>query len=281
MLVLIGQIQDHKSLAWKCRAHESPRSSGRPSVRPGSECACLFGPEGSHVSLRAGGCGIAGRIDEQTDGHDHQQGHDPLGLLRQREKTKNCGSFRKRNPHSARACPLYPSSTAWGANWPSSSPFVARISTCLVDACLTVYEPRSQGPYDMVDKGRAEAPGPGRPRFHSGAWGRRCCRRNVVCKPIGKRVSACWASASQANAVRHSVLEGFDFLGHCLVPMLVHRYAGLVAGAARIHEYPALFDPAIGRGHYTVAIAPPAGAMVWGSAWARRLVPHTRLPGPG
>ena len=51
-LVLVGQIENHESLAWDVE-HESPRSSGTPSVPWGSGYACLLVRKVAACSLRA------------------------------------------------------------------------------------------------------------------------------------------------------------------------------------------------------------------------------------
>ena len=101
MPVLVGQMQNHEPLSWDVE-HRNPHEVVKdpPYCRMWTTVP-FWVWEGRSVLLQDRADAVfEGRIDEQTHRHDHQQGHDALGFLRESEEAQNCGSLRKRSLHS-------------------------------------------------------------------------------------------------------------------------------------------------------------------------------------
>ena len=93
--------------------------------------------------------------------------------------------------------------------------------------------------------------------------------RNVVCKPATKRVSVCWASASHANAVRHSLLKVLTYLVTPLAPLRIDSARGLGLTVLGIDEAPALCYAAYVARRLHALYPSCKGDIVAGCAWAR------------
>ena len=136
---------------------------------------------------------------EQTDGHDHQQGHDPLGPFLQRAEAKHCGALRQRKPRSCPGVsPLYRRAPLSEHNCAhSSSSFVARMQQLLVVdlGCLTTRAPRHEGfraAYTVDEVVGRCSQQPGRACFPSCGVGQTVLswRHVVLSKPARKRVAS-------------------------------------------------------------------------------------------
>ena len=82
MLVLVGQIEHHESLSRDIEHMNPHEVMEHPACSRVLNTFAFLVWEGRSVLLE--GCADAvfeGRIDEQTDGHHHEQGHDALGLF--------------------------------------------------------------------------------------------------------------------------------------------------------------------------------------------------------
>ena len=61
--------------------------------------SCLLVRKGCSVLLEGAADAVfEGRIDEPTDRHDHQQGHDPLGLLEIKGRSQKLRVFQEAKP---------------------------------------------------------------------------------------------------------------------------------------------------------------------------------------
>ena len=188
VLVLVGQIKNHESLSWDVE-HMNPHE-----VVKDPPCSRVRNPspflirEGRSMLLKGRADAVfEGRIDEQTDRHDHEQGHDALGFFEREGGSQKLRVFQAAQPTFRLGLPFVSVEHRLGG-YRALIPFVRREdkATLLVDERPTVRESRRQRPCDMVDD-----------------LGGRCPR-------------AWWASASQAKAVRHSVLKAWTACSLCL-----------------------------------------------------------------
>ena len=197
-----------------------------------------------------------GRIDEETDGPDHQQGHDPLGLFERKRRGQKLRGLQETTPALRLGGPFGAVAHRLGRYLG----FVQCIrreanATLLVDACPTVCEPSRQGPGDRVDElvgvgARAWAP----PlslvwRGADGAgmehWGRHACHKTGA-GLLGIRVT------SQRGPAQR--LDRFDCLGTLGAPLLVDGTLGLSLAWLRLEQAPALR-------HATLCRQPAARAL--------------------
>src|SRR5678816_107513 len=101
---------------------------------------------------RAADAVLSGRIDEQTDGHHHQQGHDAFGFFEIERRGQKLGVFEEAKAALGIRLPFVSGQHLW--RWQLGLvQFVRREdeTTVLVDKRLTGRDPRSEGSYDVVD----------------------------------------------------------------------------------------------------------------------------------
>ena len=94
MLVLVGQIEHEEPLP-RDGEHMNPHEVVKdPPCRRGHNPSPFLVWEGRSVLLEGRADAVfEGRIDEETDGHDHHQSHDPLGFFeikRRGQKLRVC-----------------------------------------------------------------------------------------------------------------------------------------------------------------------------------------------
>ena len=82
MKVLVSQIEHHESLSWD-EEHMNPHEVVKHPAcgRVLDALAFLVGKRCPVLLERAADAVLSGGIDQQTDGHHHQQGHDALGFF--------------------------------------------------------------------------------------------------------------------------------------------------------------------------------------------------------
>ena len=99
MLVLVGQIQNHESLS-RVVEHMNPHEVvEHPACGRVLNAFAFLVWEGRAVLLEGYADAIfEGRIDESTDRHDHQEGHDPLGLFEREGGGQKLGGFQEAKP---------------------------------------------------------------------------------------------------------------------------------------------------------------------------------------
>ena len=77
MLVLVGQIQNHESLSRDVEHMNPHEVVEHPACRRVLDALAFLVRKGGLMLLEGRADAVLqGRIDEQTDGHHHQQGHD-------------------------------------------------------------------------------------------------------------------------------------------------------------------------------------------------------------
>ena len=80
--MLVGQIQNHKSLSWDIEPMHPHEGVEHPACGRVLNAVTFLVWEGRSVRLEGGADALfESRIDEPTDGHAQQQGHHPLGLF--------------------------------------------------------------------------------------------------------------------------------------------------------------------------------------------------------
>jgi hypothetical protein len=80
--VLVSQIENHESLSWD-EEHMNPHEVVKHPAcgRVLDALAFLVGKRCPVRLERAADAVLSGGIDQQTDGHHHQQGHDAFGFF--------------------------------------------------------------------------------------------------------------------------------------------------------------------------------------------------------
>ena len=251
-------------------------STGIPTKSWNTQCSRVLHTvaflvwDGRSVLLE--GCADAvfeGCIDEPTDGHHHEQGHDALGLFAREGGGQKLRVFAEAKPAFRPAGPLSLSSTAWADHCPSSSSFVARRKQLCgsTRARRSVSRDASWPLREGRRLGRAGPQGLGAPAAHRGAWGRRGCQGAMRSARLPrKRGRACWASASQAPAVRHRALKAWPARPPPACATVYRQGAELCAGRPRPRPEE---DPA-------VALPPPEIEVTPAEPY-----PLARCHGPG
>jgi hypothetical protein len=154
VLVLVGQIENHESLSWDVEHMNPHEVMEYPACGRVLDALTFLAWKGCSMLLEGRADTVfEGRIDEQTDRHDHQQSHDPLGLFEIKGRSQKLRVFQEAKPPFRPGVPSVSVEHRLGREL-ALVQLVRREdkATLLVDACLTVCEPRSQGPDDMVDK---------------------------------------------------------------------------------------------------------------------------------
>ena len=135
----------------------------------------------------------------------------------------------------------------------------------LVNTRLVVREPRRQGSGDMVDDlvrlgARAWAP----PLPIMGRGGDGTVREKRGLHVVGKTCQGLSGIRFTGKGRAAQRLEGFDFVGTLLEPLLVDSALGLRLARLGVDEHPALRDTPIARGHDVIAIALRQRRHRWG-----------------
>jgi len=197
------------------------------------------------------------RIDEQTDGHHHQQGHDAFGLFEIERGGEKLGGFEEAKPAFRMGLAFIAGSQFLGGQ----QGLVAFIG-CKDDTTRLVNEGRSgsdgggEPPCDRIDDlGRLGAL----------AWASTLalmgCRTH---RDLGQerglsslRKSRQCLLRIRFTGKRHAaeLLESNHFSLALLQQLLVDWALRLGVAVLRVDEHPALGDPAIGRGQAVIAIA--------------------------
>ncbi len=211
MLVLVGQIQHHASLSWDGE-HMHPHAGVEPPACGRVLDALTFlGRKGGFLLLEGGANAILqSGIHQQADGHHHQQCPEAFRLVEREGGGQTLRGFQEAKAAFRLGLPFGAVEHGVGGELPLVPCVRREENTALLGTSrLAVREPRREGPCAMGDElvglgSRAWAPP--LPRecgvVQTGLWW-----RNAVGKFAAKRESACWASASQANAVRHRFLK--------------------------------------------------------------------------
>lgn len=94
MLVLVGQIQHPESLPRDVK-HMNPHEVVKHPAGSGSldTLALLVWKRCAVLLERAADAVLSGRIDEQADGHHHQQGHDTCRFFEIERRGQKLGIF--------------------------------------------------------------------------------------------------------------------------------------------------------------------------------------------
>ena len=169
--------------------------------------------------------GLQGRRDEQTDRHDHQQGHAPLGLCESERGGQQLRGFQEAKAAFGMRRPLLALEAFLGR----SLGVVECIggeekATLLVDKRLPGSEARGQRPFEMVDhrpRGRPLARAPPPAIVGRGAYGAllHVRRRQAVRQGCQRRRRLGGPGPGGAA----EVLEGLGCLGPLLQALLVDR----------------------------------------------------------
>ena len=99
MLVLVGQIENHESLSWDVEHMNPHEVMEDPACGRVLDAFTFLVWKGCSMLLEGRADTVfEGRIDEQTDRHDHQQGHDPLGLFEIQGRSQKLRVFQEAKP---------------------------------------------------------------------------------------------------------------------------------------------------------------------------------------
>ena len=258
VLVLVGQIENHESLA-RDEEHMNPHEVvEHPACRRILDALAFLVWKCGRMLLEGGANPILqGCIHQQTDGHHHQQGHDAFRLFEIERGRQKLRIFQEAKPAFSPGLPFVSGQHLW--RWQLGLVQFVRgkdKTAVLVNTRLAVREPRRQGSSDMVDAlvglgARAWAP----PLPIVGRGGDGTVREKRGLHVVGKTRQGLLGIRCTGEGGAAQRLEGFDFVGTLLAPLLVDSALGLRLARLRVDEHPTLRDTPIARWHHAVAIA--------------------------
>ena len=99
MQVLVGQIEHEEPLPRDVEHMHPHKGVEDPPCDGVLDAGALLVWKRRPVLLeRAADAILSGRIDEQTDRHDHQQGHDTFGFFQIKRRGQKLGGFEEAKP---------------------------------------------------------------------------------------------------------------------------------------------------------------------------------------
>ena len=258
MLVLVGPIEHPASLSWDGEHMHPPEVMEDPAGGRVLDAFTFVVWQGGAMLLEGRAETVCeGRIDEQTDRHAHHQGHDPLGLCAIQGRSQKLRGLQEAQPPCRPGLPCVAVEHRLGRSL-ALVECVRREekATLLVDACLTVGEPRRQGPDDRGDQVvglGARAWAPSLPLGGRGADGAGVEHRGLqACGKTRERLLGSGCTGKRGPAQRP---EGVDFLGTLRAPLLVHGTLGWRLARLGVDASPAWLEAAIARWPHTIARA--------------------------
>jgi hypothetical protein len=255
--VLVGQIQNDESLSRNVEHMNPHEVVEHPACRRGLDALAFLVREGGLMLLQdRADTVLEGRIDEQTHRHHHQQGHDALGFFEVERGGQKLRGFEEAKPAFHVGLPFVSSQHRLGGQL-ALVQFVRREdkTAVLVDPRLAVREPRRQGASDMVDDLGGLGAGPWAPPLPIGGRGADgTVRKKRGLQVVGKTRQGLVGIRFTGKGCAAQRLEGFDFVGTLLAPLLVDGALGLGLARLGLDEHPALRDATIARWHDVIAI---------------------------
>jgi hypothetical protein len=256
--VLVGQMQHHASLAWDVEHRNAHEGVEHPACRRVLHALAFLVWEGRSGLLEGRADTVCeGRLNEETDDHDHPQGQDPLGLFESEGGGPNLWGWQEANPTFRSGWPGVSGEPGWGRSL-ALVPFVRREeqATLRVDACPTVCEPRRPGPCTMGDALVGLGPrawAPALSRGGRGADGAVVEQRGLPAGgKTGARRRGIRGTGQRGPAQR---LAGADLLVTVLAPWRIDGALGLRLALCRGEQEPALRDAPSARAHHVRARA--------------------------
>ena len=151
--VLVGQIENHEILSQDVEHMNPHEVMEHPACGRGLDALAFLVWKRRPVFLeRAANAVRSGGIDEQTDGHHHQQGPDAFGFFERARRGQQLGGFEEAKAACGIRLPCVSGQHHW--RWHLGLVQVIRgedETTVLVDKRLTGCAPRRQGSSDIVD----------------------------------------------------------------------------------------------------------------------------------
>jgi hypothetical protein len=250
--VFVGQMQHHESLS-RDEEHRYPHAVvEHPACRGVLDALAFLVRQGGLVGLeRVATAVLYGRRDEPTSRHHPQAGPDTLGLLARERGGQKLRGFEEAQPAFAPGLACVAVEPRFGGSRLLIQCVRRQAQTALlVDACLTVREPRRQGPCHRVDDLVGLGPRAWASSLPIGGWradGPVVEKRGLpACAKTGERLLGIRFTGPGGPA---QPLEGPDCLLTLLAPLPLAGALGLGLAMVRVEAHPALRSPAITRGH--------------------------------
>jgi hypothetical protein len=256
--VLVGEIQHHGPLSWDGEDVNPHAIMQDPPCRRGCNTSPLLIWEGRSVLLKDRTDAVfEGGIDESTHRHDHQQGHEALGVCAIERGGEPWRGFEEANPAFRLRVPLVSSEHRMGGQQALLQCVRREDTTALrVATRLAVRAPRREGAGAMGDalvrlgSGAWSPPLPirwrgadGTLREKRGLQGAGTTRQGLV----GIRFPGTGRAAQRPDSV--------DCLGTLVAPRRIDGALGLRLALGRVEKDPALRHTAVARWHHTRARA--------------------------